>query len=184
MFFLGVFTGDLNKSRSLHLRIGGGKSQISPPGGKSLTPHHALFLQTVSCTEAIHLRLYGDLSPYDTNLSWLAALAFFATLGTPTHIDTHAHTFTHTYPHTLTHTHTHTKVAPAREKILAKKEKRKEERQEVTEDLTNSRSCSLSCTLFLYSFFKSPALNGRLRIHPRICSLADVVFSGGKKIKL
>ena len=39
------------------------------------------FLQTVSCTEAIHLRLYGDLSPYDTNLSWLAALAFFATLG-------------------------------------------------------------------------------------------------------
>jgi hypothetical protein len=39
------------------------------------------FVQTVSCTEAIHMRLYGDLSPYDTNLSWLGALAFLATLG-------------------------------------------------------------------------------------------------------
>jgi hypothetical protein len=38
------------------------------------------FVQTKSCTEAIHFRLYGDLSPYDTNLSWLGAFSFFALL--------------------------------------------------------------------------------------------------------
>ena len=39
------------------------------------------FVQTKSCTEAIHFRLYGDLSPYDTDLSWLGAFSFFALVG-------------------------------------------------------------------------------------------------------
>jgi hypothetical protein len=39
------------------------------------------FVQTKSCTEAIHFRLYGDLSPYDSNLSWFGAFTFFALVG-------------------------------------------------------------------------------------------------------